>query len=138
MIMKGNFARTVDLIKRNMDVILLRRNVIANNIANSDTPNFKRSVVNFEAELVRALDSEKVKKLEAFMTDERHISFNRTIDYRSVRPRRVLDYLSTEKNNGNNVNIEEETMQAMQNQLLYNTMVTALNSEYNRVNMVLR
>ena len=138
MIMKGNFARTVDLIKRNMDVILLRRNVIANNIANSDTPNFKRSVVNFEAELVRALDSEKVKKLEAFMTDERHISFNRTIDYRSVRPRRVLDYLSTEKNNGNNVNIEEETMQAMQNQLLYNTMITALNGEYSRVNMVLR
>ncbi len=138
MIFKGNFAKTVDLIKRNMDVILLRRNVIANNIANSDTPNFKRSVVNFEAELKRVLDLAKVKKLEAFMTDERHISFNRFIDYRNVRPRRVLDYLSTEKNNGNNVNIEEETMQAMQNQLLYNTMITALNGEYSRVNMVLR
>ena len=43
-----------------MDVATLRRNVIANNIANANTPNFKRSDVNFESQLKRALDSEKI------------------------------------------------------------------------------
>jgi len=42
-----------------MDASLIRRDVISNNIANADVPNFKRSVVNFESELKRALNSEK-------------------------------------------------------------------------------
>ncbi len=47
----------VDPERREMDVSVLRRNVIANNLANADTPNFKRSVVNFESQLKRALAS---------------------------------------------------------------------------------
>ena len=50
----------------------------------------------------------------------------------------MLDYLTTGKNNGNNVDIEEETMMSMQNQLLYQTYVAVLTSEINRVNLVLR
>ena len=134
----GSFGKTIDLLQRSMDVIVLRRNVIANNIANSDTPNFKRTSVSFESQLKRALDSEKVRPPLQFATHERHIPFYRKIDYRSVRPRRVLDYLTTGKNNGDNVDIEEETMMSMQNQLLYQTYAAVLNSEINRVNLVLR
>ena len=121
-----------------MDVSVLRRNVIANNIANSDTPNFKRTVVNFESQLKRALDSEKVKPFPQLLSDKRHIPFFKPIDYRSVQPRRVLDYLTTSKNNGNNVDIEEEMMNAMENQLLYQTLVQVISSEFVRVNLVLR
>ncbi|MFN3659816.1 MAG: flagellar basal body rod protein FlgB, partial [Brevinematales bacterium] len=35
----------------------LRRQVIADNIANADTPFFKRAEVTFESQLKRALDS---------------------------------------------------------------------------------
>lgn len=138
MFFKGSFSKNIDLLKRSMDVSILRRNVIANNIANAETPNFKRTTVNFEAQLKRALDSEKVKPPLQFVSDRRHIPFFRPIDYRSVGPRRVLDYLSTSKNNGNNVDMEEEMMLAMQNQLLYQTMVTVVTSEFARVNLVLR
>lgn len=134
----GSFGKTIDLLQRSMDVTVLRRNVIANNIANSDTPNFKRTTVNFESQLRRALDSEKVQPPLQFATHERHIPFHRKLDYRNVRPRRVLDYLTTGKNNGNNVDIEEETMMSMQNQLLYQTYTAVLTSEFNRVNLVLR
>jgi len=72
------------------------------------------------------------------VTDPRHIPFYRPMDYRSVTPRRVLDYLTTAKNNGNNVDMEEEMMQALQNQLRYQTMVSIINSEFGRVNLVLR
>ncbi len=134
----GSFAKTVDLLKRGMDIAALRRNVIANNIANAETPNFKRTVVNFESELKRALDSEKIRPPRQFITDRRHIPFHRPVDYRTVRPRLVLDYLTTAKNNGNNVDIEEEGMLALENQLLYQTMAQAIASEFNRVNLVLR
>jgi flagellar basal-body rod protein FlgB len=134
----GRFEKTVDLLKRGLDVSVLRRNVIANNIANAETPNFKRSVLNFESSLRRALDSEKVRPPRQFASDARHIPFHQPIDYRTVRPRLVLDYLSTSKNNGNNVDIEEEGMLALQNQLLYQTMAQTVSSEFSRVNLVLR
>jgi len=134
----GIFGQTVDLLSRGMDVAVLRRNVIANNIANAETPNFKRTVVNFEASLRRALDSEKVRPPRQFATDPRHIPFHQPVDYRTVRPRLVLDYLTTAKNNGNNVDIEEEGMLALQNQLLYQTMATAVSGQYGLVNLVLR
>ena len=138
MMFQGRFEKTIDLLKRGMDISVLRRNVIANNIANAETPNFKRTVVNFEYALKRALDSEKVRPPRQFITDSRHIPFHQPIDYRTVRPRLVLDYLSTVKNNGNNVDIEEEGMLALENQLLYQTMTQAISSEFTRVNLVLR
>ncbi len=134
----GRFDKTIDLLKRGLDVSVLRRNVIANNIANAETPNFKRSVLNFESALKRALDSEKVRPPRQFVSHSRHIPFYQPIDYRTVRPRLVLDYLSTAKNNGNNVDIEEEGMLALENQLLYQTMAQAISSEFSRVNLVLR
>ena len=107
----NDFTKTVDILHRAMDASLVRRDVIANNIANADVPNFKRSVVNFESELKRALDSAKNKPaLELTLTDPKHIPNWRERDYREVQPRRVLDYVTTAKNNGNNVDPEEEMM----------------------------
>jgi flagellar basal-body rod protein FlgB len=137
---EGNaFGKTVDLLQRSMDVALLRRDVIADNMANSEVPNFKRSDVNFEAALKRALDSETVKPvLDLAVTDDRHMPLWRPQDYRSVGPRRVLDYLSTSKNNGNNVDPEQELMASLQNQLMYTLMAQAANFEFQQVNLVLK
>jgi flagellar basal-body rod protein FlgB len=122
-----------------MDVNLLRRSVIANNLANAEVPNFKRSDVNFESELKRALETEKLRPaLELTLTDSRHIPNWRERDYREVQPRRVLDYVSTSKNNGNNVDSEQEIMAALENQLLYTLMAQAETFEFSQINMVLR
>lgn len=137
---EGNaFGKTVDLLGRSMDVALLRRDVIADNMANAEVPNFKRSDVNFESELKRALDSEKYQPaLDLATTNERHMPLWRPKDYRSVEPRRVLDYLSTSKNNGNNVDPEQELMASMQNQLMYTLMAQAVGFEFQQVNLVLK
>jgi flagellar basal-body rod protein FlgB len=134
----GSFGKNLDILKRGMDVALLRRQVIADNIANSDTPNFKASVVTFEEQLGRALDSEKVRRMPLVRTDPRHIDPHRPIDYRSVQPGRVLDYLTVSKNNGNNVDVEEQGVAALENQLLYETMAQVVTAEFTRVNLVLR
>ena len=139
MIFSGAFGRNLDILTREMEVSTLRRNVIANNIANAGTPNFKRSDVNFESQLKRALDSEKrVSDFPQFVTDPKHIPFDTPMDWRQVAPRRVLDYLTEAKNNGNNVDIEQEGMDSMNNQLLYTTLAQVISSEFQRVNLVLR
>ena len=55
----NSFTRSIELLQKALDVNSLRYQVTANNMANSEVPNFKRSVVNFESELKRAFDSEK-------------------------------------------------------------------------------
>mgnify|MGYP006266884379 FL=1 len=140
MFLNSTFGRTVDVLQRSMDVSLLRQDVIANNIANSDTPNFKRTEVNFETALRDALESEQRTRQEfpAALTNEQHIPFDRPVDYRNVEPRRVLDYQTTAKNNGNNVDIEQESMELLNNQLLYTLMSDAVRAKFSQLNLVLR
>jgi flagellar basal-body rod protein FlgB len=135
----NTFARTVDLLHRAMDVGTVRRNVIANNIANADTPGFKRSTVNFESELKRALESEKQKPaLELKLTDPRHIPNWKERDYRDVQIRRVLDYTTTYNNSGNNVDPEQEFMLATENQMSYSLFAQSVAFEFSQINQVLR
>lgn len=135
----NDFTKTVDILHRAMDANLVRRDVISDNLANAGVPNFKRSVVNFESELKRALDSKKERPaLELTLTSEKHIPNWRERDYRSVEPRRVLDYVTSAKNNGNNVDAEEEGMLALQNQLMYTLMAQAQTFQFGQINLVLR
>ena len=133
------FGRQLDVLQRTMDASILRQNVIANNIANANPPNFKRSEVNFESRLAHALESEARRpRFREALTDEDHIAFYEPLDYRDVRPRRVLDFLTTAKNNGNNVDIEVESMGLLNSQLAYQMMVRSVSDSFTRINLVLR
>ena len=135
----NTFARTVDLLHRSLDAETVRRQVIANNIANAGVPNFKRSTVNFESELKRALESERRRPaLELNLTHPSHIPNWRERDYRDVQIRRVLDYTSTYSNNGNNVDPEQEFMLSVQNQMRYALFAQSVGFEFSQVNMILR
>jgi flagellar basal-body rod protein FlgB len=117
----------------------MRQDIIANNLANAETPGFKRSELSFESELKRALESNQNKPaLELQLTDKGHISNRPERDYREVAPRRVLDFTSTSQNNGNNVDMEQELMGYVQNLLMYNMLAQAESFEFSQVNSVLR
>ena len=135
----NTFAKTIDLLHRSMDASVVRRQVIANNMANANVPNFKRSNVNFESELKRALETENQKPaLELTLTHPKHIPNFKERDYRDVQIRRVLDYTSTYNNNGNNVDPEQEFMAALENQMSYMILAQAATFEFSQVNQVLR
>ena len=112
----NSFQKAVDLMHRALDVNALRYTVSANNLASSEIPNFKRTSVNFETELKHALD----------------------IDYRSVSPRRVLDYATTAKANGNNVDAEEEAMNILKIQMQYQLLSQMTGFQYSQVQSVLK
>ena len=135
----SDFGKAVGLLKKSMDVSVMRRDVIANNVANAEVHNFKRSDVNFESSLKAALESESSKPaLELAVTDPRHIQIGKPADWQTIEPRTVLDYLTTSKNNGNNVDAEQEFMDSLRNQLQYSLMTQAANFEFNQVNLVLK
>ncbi len=136
----NTFTRSVDLLQRAMDVETLRYQVSANNIANSEVPNFKRSSVNFESSLKEAFESEEKAK-NAFpltRTDSRHFSLSEPIDYRTVKPRRVLDYTTTSKANGNNVDAEEEAMNITKIQLQYSLLSQLEKFEFSQMRTAIK
>ncbi len=128
------------LLERALDVESLRRDVIANNIANVDVPHFKRSEVNFESELRRVIMEKQREdhRYPALMTDHRHIPFYVERDIRSVRPRVNLDYNTTLRNDGSNVDIEKEIVDATKNQMRYGAFVTMLNQNYRILKITMR
>jgi flagellar basal-body rod protein FlgB len=135
----NSFYKTVDLLHRAMSASAVRREVIANNMANANVPNFKRSMVNFESELKRALNTEKQKPaLELTQTHPSHFSNYKARDYRDVQIRRVLDYTSQYNNNGNNVDMEQETMLSLENQMAYTLFAKSVEFEFDQVSQVLR
>ncbi|GAB6089867.1 flagellar basal body rod protein FlgB [Spirochaeta dissipatitropha] len=138
--MFGNtsFGKNMDILHRTMDANMLRQSVIANNISNVDTPEFKRSEVNFETSLRKALESEKYESFPQRLTHERHIPWHRPMDYRDVKPRMNLDFTTSTKNNGNNVDIEMEAMNLLNQQLSYQLMTESINNQFRQLNIVLR
>lgn len=136
----NSFTKSMELLQRALDVNSLRYQVTANNMANAEVPNFKRSVVNFESELKRAFDSEDSVK-EGFhltRTDERHFDLNNVQDWRKVEPRRVLDYTTTSKANGNNVDVETEAMNVLKIQLQYQLLTQLESHEFTQIKTAIR
>jgi flagellar basal-body rod protein FlgB len=137
---QSGLMKTNYLIERALDVESLRRKVIANNIANVDVPHFKRSEVNFESELRRVIMGNKRQdnRYPARMTDKRHIPFYTLRDIRDVRPRINLDYNTTFRNDGNNVDIEKEMVDAAKNQMRYNALITSISQNFRVLKHVMR
>ncbi|MEE1213158.1 MAG: flagellar basal body rod protein FlgB [Treponema sp.] len=136
----NTFTRSIDLLQRAMDATSLRYQVSANNLANSEVPNFKRSTVNFESELKRAFESEEKARngFQLTRTDSRHIALNVPYDYRNVEPRRVLDYTTTAKANGNNVDAETEANNILQIQMQYRLLTQLTGFEFSQLNTVMK
>jgi len=138
MFLDSGFMKTQDILQRAMSASIVRQEVIADNIANADTPHFKRSEVAFESELARALSSYDPHPFPAALTNTRHIPFFRVRDYREVKPIVYLDYSTSYRNDGNNVDIEKEMVDAKENALRYNAMAQRVGDNFRLLNIVMR
>lgn len=108
-----------------MDYLWEKQRVIANNIANNDTPGFKSSYVTFESQLRSKLlgteGSEAVRK----GIDGSVILVNQTTT-ESTR----LD--------GNNVQAEAENVELARAQLQYDYQIKVLNSEFKQLRTAIK
>jgi len=137
---QSNLMNTNYLLEKSLDVESLRRKVISDNIANVDVPHFKRSEVNFESELKRAIRQRNDAKssFQGLVSDVKHIPFNIERDLRSVQPRVNHDYSTSYRNDGNNVDIEKEMVDSAKNLMRYNAFVTSLSHNFRMLKIVSR
>ncbi|NLZ38511.1 MAG: flagellar basal body rod protein FlgB [Firmicutes bacterium] len=100
-----------------------RQRVTAHNVANVNTPQFKRQVVLFEEKLKQALQE---PELPLARTHERHLdNIPRTLGHEVI-----TDNSTSMRTDGNNVDIEREMVLLSMNQLHFNAVTQALNNRY--------
>lgn len=118
-----------------IDAANKRQSVLANNVANNDTPNFKRSDVSFES-LLQQQESGVKSTLSAKVSDSRHFKFGSN----TVVPTAVVstDETTSMNNNDNNVDIEREMALSAENQLRYNSYVEQMNSQISMMRTVIQ
>lgn len=111
-----NKINSYELIKKSLDVSVARSKVMANNIANINTKNFKRSYVVFEDKLKSLMENDSS---DLKVSDEKHIKNNKSdLNYEVQK-----DESTSIMNNGNNVDIDMEMVNLASNDMMYNFLV---------------
>jgi flagellar basal-body rod protein FlgB len=121
-----NFDPVINNLEKGLDGASKRQRIISNNIANVDTPNFKRSDIGFEQELKRAI-AEGKDALRLTVTQSDHML--NTASGASAFPV-TQDNSATFRNDGNNVDIEKEIVEQTKNNVLYNSFIQILESKF--------
>jgi flagellar basal-body rod protein FlgB len=104
-----------------------RQRVIANNIANAETPNFKRSELVFEQLIENAMGTNTDNRINGKKTHEKHITIGK--GSLGLPKAELVSDNSTAMNplTNNNVDVETEMALLAKNQLnnqLYSTQIT--------------
>ena len=124
----------INVLDKAADGAWLRNEAIANNIANVDTPGYKRQDVSFEAELKHALKANKYVSLDEKVKD---LNSNGRLSH--VNPRTYTDYSGySYRLDKNNVDIDNENVELASNQIKYNALVQSLDQEFTNLRSVIK
>ena len=108
-----------------------KNEIIANNIANVDTPDYKRKDLNFESLLSEALSD---TSLHTKNMDKKVANLNLS----ALKPDVYTEYSTLSyRYDGNNVDIDTEQAYLADNQIKYYTLLDSMSQEFNRLKMVL-
>lgn len=125
--------QTVTLLEHALGGSALRQRVIANNVANFNTPAFKKSQVNFESKLREALKAQE--GLALVRTHAQHLMKGKNL--LAVKPEVVRDELTTMRKDGNNVDLEKEMVNLITNDLYFNANIQFLNHQFTQLRTVI-
>jgi len=116
------------MLNKSMDVAALRNEVIADNIANVDTPRFKRREVIFEENLKKALQIDFTNQAKLKVNDTRHYPLIEESAHIPVPEIRVMEDLSY-RNDENNVDIDVESAKLAKNKIMYDAVSQSMSKE---------
>ncbi len=120
----------INVLDRTADASWTRNEVIGNNIANVNTPGYKRQDIDFEQQLQQALG------------DSRYISMDskvRNAGKKDLRPRLYFDHVNySYRLDGNNVDIDTENVELAANQLKYQGVIASIQSEFSNLQAAMR
>jgi flagellar basal-body rod protein FlgB len=123
----SNAYNYINILDKASDASWARNEVISNNIANVDTPNYKRKDIEFQTYLMQEMTGDgsldqKVSNVDLNALNTTTYTDNESLSYR-------LD--------GNNVDIDTESANLAENQVRYYTLLEAMTQEFSRIKSVL-
>lgn len=120
----------INVLNRAADAAWQRNEAISNNIANVDTPGYKRQDVAFESVLQQALGNNRYQSM-----DDKVVNVNLS----RLRGRAYVDYANySYRLDGNNVDIENENVMLAENQLKYQGLISSINQEFTNLQTVMK
>ncbi len=123
--MLSNLLFSKKNIEQALDVSWLRNDVISQNIANVDTPGYKRKVVKFEELLDSEMKTGRISQGTSRISGE---SMQITEDPSN----------SSYRSDGNNVDVEHEMALLAANSIRYNTLIQKMNGDFQKLRNVIK
>ena len=122
----SNVFDYINVMGKTADASWKRNEILSNNIANVDTPRYKRQDINFEAQLRQALGNSRYESV-----DDKVSSLN----VGDLQARVYTDAANfSYRLDGNNVDIVE----LASNQIKYNGLINSINQEFANLRMVMK
>ena len=122
----------INVLDKAADGAWQRNQAIAHNIANADTPGYKRQDVSFEEELKHALKASKYVSLDTKINNINKDGLSK------INPRTHSDYRGySYRIDGNNVDIDTENVELASNQITYNAITQSINNQFSNIKAVL-
>ena len=120
----------INVLNRAADAAWQRNEAISNNIANVDTPGYKRQDVAFESVLQQALGNNRYQSMDDKVAN---------VNLSRLRGRAYVDYANySYRLDGNNVDIENENVMLAENQLRYQGLISSINQEFTNLQTVMK
>lgn len=113
----------INLVNKAIDATLTRKELISQNISNVDTPNYKRQDIDFESVLAKEIKNTGVSNINLDQLNAEIYTDKQSSSYRM---------------DGNNVDIEVERSEETKVELRYNTLVTRITAQLNRLETTLQ
>lgn len=120
----------VDVLGKAADASWTRSELITNNIANVDTPGYKRKDVEFDGILARELKATRYQDLDKSVSKVNLNRLNSRIYTDSVNYSYRID--------GNNVDIDTENVELTSNEIKYNALIDSISQEFTRLKSVIK
>ena len=112
----------VNVMQKTMDATAMRSEVILNNMANVNTPGYKRKDIRFETELKHAFARASQDAVDARV---------KNLDLEALTPKTYTDYEELSyRYDGNNVDINNENAILAEVQTKYNALMDLINSDF--------
>lgn len=124
----SNVYNYINLLNTAANASYVRHEVILNNMANVDTPDFKRSDISFENYLKNELAS-GIGNMDQKVAN---------VDLSKLKATVYIDQSELSyRLDGNNVDIDMEEANLAENQIRYYTLLDSMTQEFSRIRMVL-
>lgn len=120
----------IDFYKKALDGTWERNKVITHNMANVNTPNYKRKIVTFEEQLKKSISTNKIALVK---TNDKHISIGTNRFTPTITEDKTLSY----RIDGNNVNIDLEAADLAKNSIMYDALIKQVIGEFDKIKNVI-